>query len=291
MKAVLIIGCGDIGQRVALALRPAQVVGVVATGDSAGRLQRLGIEPVCLDLDQPFSPAQLPAAGRQLCYFAPPPGQGEHDTRVKAVCDALQNDNLPTRVVYISTSAVYGDCGGDWIDEDAPLRPGTARARRRLDAERQWLAWSERTGVPVVVLRVPGIYAPDRLPVRRLREGLTVLAEADSPFTNRIHADDLARICVAALERGRPGTAYNVSDGQPTTMTDYFNRVADRLALPRPPVVDRAAARLVLSPAMRSFLEESKRLDNRRMCEELGVVLMYPDLAAGLAAGDPVNAH
>jgi nucleoside-diphosphate-sugar epimerase len=286
MNAVLIIGCGDIGRRVARALQPAPVTGVVSTSDSAGRLRALGVESVQLDLDKPLSPAQLPAAARQLFYFAPPPAQGEHDTRISRVCEVLQDGNLPTRVVYISTSAVYGDCGGDWIDEDAPLRPGTARGRRRLDAERQWLRWSSRTDVPVVILRVPGIYAHDRLPIRRLREGLPVLAEADSPFTNRIHADDLARVCIAAMHRGQPGAAYNVSDGQPTTMTDYFNRVADRLGLPRPPVVDRTAASQVLSPSMLSFLEESKRLDNRRMRDQLGVELTYPDLAAGLAAAD-----
>jgi len=289
MNAVLIIGCGDIGRRVARALQPALVTGVVSTADSVGRLQALGVDPIQLDLDRLLFPAQLPAAGRQLFYFAPPPGQGERDSRVNRVCDVLQGDNLPTRVVYISTSAVYGDCGGDWIAEDAPLRPGTARGRRRLDAERQWLDWSGRTGVAVMILRVPGIYAHDRLPIRRLREGLPVLAEPDSPFTNRIHADDLARVCIAAMRRGEPGAAYNVSDGQPTTMTDYFNRVADRLGLPRPPVVDRALARQALSPSMLTFLEESKRLDNRRMREQLGVDLMYPDLSAGLAAGDPVN--
>jgi nucleoside-diphosphate-sugar epimerase len=286
MNPVLIIGCGDIGQRVARALWPAPVAGVVAKTDSVRRLQALGIEALQVDLDRPLSSQQLPAGGRELFYFAPPPGQGERDSRVSRVCEVLQDNNLPTRLVYISTSAVYGDCGGDWIDEDAPLRPGTARGRRRLDAERQWLGWSARTGVAVVILRVPGIYAHDRLPVRRLRDGLPVLAEADCPFTNRIHADDLARVCIAAMRRGRPGAAYNVSDGRPTTMTDYFNRVADHLGLPRPPVVDRAVADRALTPSMLSFLEESKRLDNRRMQEQLGVDLLYPDLAAGLAAGE-----
>jgi nucleoside-diphosphate-sugar epimerase len=290
MNAVLIIGCGDIGRRVALALQPTPVAGVVSTTASATRLQVLGIEAIQLDLDRALSPRQLTAGGREVFYFAPPPGQGEYDARVARVCEVLQHDNLPTRLVYISTSAVYGDCGGAWIDEDAPLRPGTARGRRRLDAERQWLSWSGRTGVPVVILRVPGIYAHDRLPIKRLREGVPVLAEADSPFTNRIHADDLARVCIAAMRRGQPGAAYNVSDGRPTTMTDYFNRVADCLGLPRPPVVDRAAAGQVLSPSMLSFLEESKRLDNRRMREQLGVDLMYPDLGAGLAASGPFKA-
>jgi nucleoside-diphosphate-sugar epimerase len=290
MNAVLIVGCGDIGRRVARLLPPTPVAGVVSTADSARRLRAMGVEPIQLDLDGPLSCTQLPGAGRALFYLAPPPGEGERDSRVSRVCAVLQGDNLPTRVVYISTSAVYGDCGGDWITEETPLHPGTARGRRRMDAEGQWLEWSARTGVAVMILRVPGIYAHDRLPIMRLRAGLPVLAEADSPFTNRIHADDLAQVCIAAMRRGQSGAAYNVSDGQPTTMTDYFNRVADYLGLPRPPVVGRAAAREALSPSMLTFLEESKRLDNRRMREQLGVELMYPDLAAGLAASDPGNA-
>ena len=287
MNPVLILGCGDIGLRVARALQPASITGVVRTEDSARRLASQGIEAVQLDLDAPIPAAALAATGCDLYYFAPPPPRGDGDTRVAGVCRVLAGDNLPARVVYISTSAVYGDCGGAWIDETAPLRPATARGRRRLDAERRWLAWSEQSGVAVVILRVPGIYAHDRLPLQRLREGLPVLAETESPYTNRIHADDLARACIAAMRRGRPGQAYNVSDGHPTTMTDYFNQVADRLGLPHPPVVSRAEAQRVLSPSMLSFLGESKRLRNRLMREQLGVELAYPDLAAGLAAGAP----
>ena len=287
MNPVLILGCGDIGLRVVRALQPASITGVVRTEDSARRLASQGIEAVQLDLDAPIPAAALAATGCDLYYFAPPPPRGDGDTRVAAVCRVLAGDNLPARVVYISTSAVYGDCGGAWIDETAPLRPATARGRRRLDAERRWLAWSEQSGVAVVILRVHGIYAHDRLPLQRLREGLPVLAETESPYTNRIHADDLARACIAAMRRGRPGQAYNVSDGHPTTMTDYFNQVADRLGLPHPPVVSRAEAQRVLSPSMLSFLGESKRLRNRLMREQLGVELAYPDLAAGLAAGAP----
>lgn len=284
MNPVLIIGCGDIGRRVAALLAPTPVAGVVQTADSAARLRELGIDALQLTLDVALSPTDLPVQGREVYYFAPPPAQGDTDTRVARLCALWRGAALPLRVVYISTSAVYGDCAGAWIDETAVLQPGTARGRRRLDAERSWLQWGRETGVAVVILRVPGIYAPDRLPVKRLRAGLPVLAEADSPYINRIHADDLAQTCVAAMRRGEPGAAYNVSDGHPTTMTDYFNRIADRLGLPRPPVVGRAAAAQSLSPSMLSFLGESKRLDNRRLREQLGVVLHYPDLATGLSA-------
>ncbi len=284
MNPVLIIGCGDIGVRVASRLAPTAVTGVVKSAPSAERLRALGIEVVQRDLDASSTALELPVQGRQVYYFAPPPPHGELDTRVARVCAAWLGDELPARVVYISTSAVYGDCAGAWIDETAPLRPGTARGRRRLDAESRWLRWSRQTGVAVVLLRVPGIYACDRLPAKRLRAGLPVLAATESPFTNRIHAEDLAQACILAMQRGAAGVAYNVSDGQPTTMTDYFNRVAERLHLPRPPVLDREAAREALSASMWSFLSESKRLDNRRMLEQLGIHLQYPHLAAGLAA-------
>ena len=145
------------------------------------------------------------------------------------------------------------------------------------------LAWQAATGVPVVILRVPGIYGPGKLPLERLRKGLPLLREADSPYTNRIHVDDLIVTCRAAMERGRPGAAYNVSDGQPSNMTDYFNRIADFTGLPRPPTISRDDIDQ-LSPAMRGFMDESKRLSNRRLREELGVTLLYPTLEDGLAA-------
>ncbi len=283
MNSVLIIGCGDIGMRVARLCAPAAVTGVVRSRESLSRLEAENIDARLLDLDALSASDQLPAAGRHVFYFAPPPAHGDTDPRVTAVCSLLQADNLPVKLVYISTTAVYGDCGGRWIDENAALEPSTARGRRRLDAERQLMRWSEKTRVPVVLLRVPGIYAPDRLPVRRLREGLPVLSEKESPYTNRIHADDLAGVCVAAMRHGRAGEAYNVSDGHPTSMTDYFNRVADHLGLARPPAVDRETAERVLSHSMLSFLSESKRLKNTKMLEELGVRLAYPDLKSGLS--------
>lgn len=260
------------------------VTGVVRSQPSVMRLQAYGVDARILDLDAPFSARDLPAAESELYYFAPPPARGAIDPRVAAVCSVLQGGNRPSRLVYISTSAVYGDCGGDWIDESAALRPATERGRRRLDAERQLLRWGKEQQVPVVLLRVPGIYGPGRLPVARLHEGLPVLSTAESPYTNRIYVEDLAHICVAAMRKGRPGEAYNVSDGNPGNMTDYFNRVADALGVPRPPVVNRELARQILSPSMMSFLSESKRLINRKMLDELGVRLRYENLDEGLAA-------
>jgi nucleoside-diphosphate-sugar epimerase len=287
---VFIIGCGDIGRRVAsLELAAGNPVAALVRSEATVRqLRQQGVGVVRGDLDAPESLANLPVHAAVLYYFAPPPAKGTDDPRLKAVLAALSPAVLPKRVVYISTSGVYGDCQGAWIDEDRPLNPQTDRARRRAAAELALRSWSGRHGVPCVILRVPGIYGPGRLPVERIRQGIPVVNEHESPYSNRIHADDLAQACFAAARYGRPGAAYNVSDGHPTTMTDYFCRAADALGLPRPPVISLAEARRVFTPSMLSFLEEPKRLDNRRMIEELQVVLRYPDLASGLADARPL---
>jgi nucleoside-diphosphate-sugar epimerase len=280
---VLIVGCGYVGRRLARQLRAEgrRVTGLVRSADSAAALRQDGMIAIQVDLDGAADLPPLPGAA-ELYYFAPPPGEGEHDPRLERVLAALA-DSLPARIVYISTSGVYGDCAGAWIDESYPLNPTTPRARRRAAAEAALQAWSTATGVPAVILRVPGIYGPGKLPLERLRKGLPLLREEDSPYTNRIHVDDLIAACRAAMVRGTPGAAYNVSDGSPSNMTDYFNRIADVAGLPRPPVVARADIE-ALSPGMRAFMEESKRLDNRRLREELGVELRYATLEAGLQA-------
>lgn len=201
---------------------------------------------------------------------------------MRALLDALTPAHRPRRIVYISTTGVYGDCAGAWITEAHAARPRAERSLRRLDAEETLGAYGARAGVDTVVLRVPGIYGPGRLPIARIRAGEPVVREEEAPYTNRIHADDLARVCVAAMRRGRAGEVYNVSDGHPTTMTDYFFRVADALGLPRPPALPLALAQDRLGDGMRSYLAESRRIDNRKMLAELGVELLYPDLAAGL---------
>ncbi len=281
---IFIVGCGDIGYRVAkLEQTAGQPVSALSRSDlSAAKLNQYGINPIRGDLDKPASLHELPGDVKVLYYFAPPPAEGEDDPRLTALLCALERQTLPRRIVYISTSGVYGDCGGAWVDETLPVNPRSDRGRRRAAAEKCLLDWSGQHGVAVVILRVPGIYGPGRLPVERIRRGIPVLREEESPWSNRIHADDLAQACVLAARKGSAGAIYNVSDGNPTTMTDYFHRVADLFGLPRPPAISMAEARITLGPGILSFLEESKRLDNRRMLEELGVSLRYPDLAKGL---------
>lgn len=270
---MLIAGCGDIGLRAAALLRAAgrEVTGLVRSDQSAQALRDAGIAARIVDLDR--EPAPLDADC--VLYLAPPPSQGSTDPRLRAFLAGLR----ARRLVYVSTSGVYGDCQGRWIDEDEPLKPQTDRARRRADAEAALRAWDGAA----VILRVPGIYGPGRLPLERLRAGLPVIRPEESPFSNRIHADDLARALLHAATRGEPGAAYNVSDGKPTTMADYFTRCARALNLPDPPQVSLEEARRVFTPGMWSFVEESKRLLTARL-RSLGFVPRYPDLDAGLAA-------
>ncbi|QXP84671.1 SDR family oxidoreductase [Methylococcus sp. Mc7] len=285
-RTVLIVGCGDIGSRVArLELAEGHgVYGLARSAETAARLAGQGIAAVGGDLDKPDSLAGLKGGWTTLYYLAPSPAWAVDDPRLAALLEALPATRLPGKVVYISTSGVYGDCGGDWVGEDRPPHPQTGRSRRRWAAEEALTAWSRRHGVTAVILRVPGIYGPGRLPLERLRAGVPVVREEESPYSNRIHADDLAEVCFAAARRPAAEGVYNVSDGRPTTMTDYFYSIADRFGLPRPPAISLEEARRVLSPAMLSFLEESKRLDNGRMLRELHPRLRYPDLERGLAA-------
>lgn len=283
--AVTIVGCGDIGTRVALAYAAEgeHVSGIVRSRQSVGRLLDAGIDGIQVDPDQPAVSAHK-LASRQLFYFAPPPSRGVADSRVGRFIELLREGALPQRVVYLSTTGVYGDCQGAWVDESRPPAPVADRAKRRLDAERRWLAWGERTGCPVVILRVAGIYGPGKLPLERLRGGQPMVAEADAPITNHIHSLDLVKIARIAMQRGVPGEVYNVCDGIPEPMTRYFYRVADFFGLPRPPVISLQEAQQRLSPGMLSYLKESRRLSNRKLLEELGVELDYPDLQKGLAA-------
>lgn len=288
-KGVFIVGCGDIGERVARLwrLRGLMVRALARSKASAERLRSLGIEPCSGDLDQPTSLGDFALAGYVLYYFAPPADGSKEDPRVLAFIAALERQRPPEVIVYLSTSGVYGDHGGAWVDEETPPHPQTERARRRLHAENTLRQWGNRHGVAVVLLRVGGIYGPGRLPIERLQKGLPVLREAECGYTNRIHADDLAAICVAAAEYGGADRIYNVSDGQNGTMTQYFKAVASRLDLPLPPELTLEEARQQLSPAMLSYLTESRRMRNTRMLDELGIILAYPDLASGLAAIDP----
>lgn len=293
MNRVVISGFGDIGMRVALRwqARGASISALCRRPEKFKQLQSLGIEPLSADLDDSASLQTLPTKDVILYHFAPPPAEGTTDPRLQNLLRSIAPGQLPEAVVIISTTAVYGDCNGDWVNEQSPTQPQTERGQRRLDAEQALSLWTCRHRVPGVILRVPGIYAPDRLPVERIKSGAPILREDQSPYTNRIHADDLAMVCVIAAEKASEVAGpeynfvpaiYNVSDGHPGTMSQYFKDIADALGLPRPREISREEAEQVMTRGMLSYLRESRRVDNRKMLNELGVTLQYPDLTAGL---------
>lgn len=283
MNRLLIVGCGDIALRaLPLLVRNYQVFGLVRAAGQAERIAALGATPLMGDLDDPATLQALAGGAELVLHLAPPGESGERDQRSVNLIAAL-SARPPERLVYISTSGVYGDCGGAWVDEDRPVAPQTQRGARRVDAERALLAWGKQGGVAVAVLRVPGIYAAERLPLAQLKRGAPVLRAEDDVYTNHIHAEDLAAICSTALERGAAGRIYNASDDSEMKMGDYFDLVADRAGLPRPPRVTRAAAEAgAISAGLLSFMRESRRLVNTRMKTELGVRLRYPSVQEGV---------
>ncbi len=284
MQQIFIVGCGDIGRMVAAKWleQGANVTALARSEASELNLQGLGVKTVCGDLDHPASLPTLSLPDNLVYYFAPPSPQHEGDPRMENFLNALHRDSLPKRMVYISTSGVYGDTRGEWVTEESPPNPQTARARRRLAAETALRQFGHAQGVEVIILRVGGIYGPGRLPRERLQKALPVLREEECGYTNRIHAEDLVQICLAAAEKGQPDNIYNVTDGHPGNMTQYFNAVAEALGLPKPPAVPLGEAREALSPAMLSYLLESRRMDNNKLLREFGITLRYPNLATGL---------
>jgi nucleoside-diphosphate-sugar epimerase len=285
---LLIAGCGDIGMRVVRLLRGRWRV-LALTSDPARRaeLRAAGAVPVVGDLDDPATLGRLGGLADALLHLAPPPGEGAGDPRTTHLLQALARKGRVQRIVYASTSGVYGDCGGARFDETRAVAPATDRARRRVDAEARLRHHGRAHGVRTTILRIPGIYAADRPgghPRERLARGTPVLAAADDVYTNHIHADDLARACVAALLRGLPQRIVHASDDTELKMGDYFDLAADLCGLPRPPRIARADAAGLLSPVQLSFMSESRRLDNRRLKGELRLRLRYPTVARGLLA-------
>lgn len=288
MRRLLIIGCGDVAQRAVPLLRSRYRI-IYALARSQARvaaLRVLGLMPVAGDLDAPSTLHGLAGIAHDVLHCAPPPGRGSRDTRTAHLIAALAKaKSLPQHFVYISTTGVYGDCAGAWIDETHPLHPQTARAQRRVDAERRLREWGRRSGVGISVLRAPGIYSAERLPLQRLREGTPALQADEDAYTNHVHADDLARMAVAALSFGAPGRLYNASDDSVLKMGDYFDLVADRFGLPRPPRMSRAEAAQRIAPNLLSFMGESRRLSNHRIKRELRLKLRYPTVGDGVPAG------
>ncbi|WP_325346653.1 NAD-dependent epimerase/dehydratase family protein [Xylophilus sp.] len=293
---VLIVGCGDVGLRAATALGAARRRGprLLALTSSPPRvplLRERGIQPLAGDLDAPATLRRLSGLATHVLHLAPPAADAAvwwRDFRTVALLRALSTRTPPRALVYGSTTGVYGDCGGAWVRETRAVAPATPRAVRRVDAERAVRHFGRTSGARAGILRIPGIYASDReggTPRARLARGTPVLAAEDDVYTNHIHADDLARACVAALWRGRPQRVVNVCDHTALRLGDYMDFTADLYGLPRPPRIARAEAERALPTTLLSFMGESRRLDNARLARELRVPLLYPTVAEGLRAG------
>ncbi|NOZ51923.1 MAG: SDR family oxidoreductase [Gammaproteobacteria bacterium] len=287
MKNILIIGFGDIGQRLAQRyanINKVSITGLTRSTNTATTASIPGLSVIKADLDQPQSLQHLPFKNAIVFYFAPPPSKGTTDPRLRRFLTAISSTNLPEKIILISTTAVYGHCDGDWVTESTPVEPQTDRGKRRLDAENALQTWSTTMQRDIVILRVAGIYAANRFPIDRLQQQLPILYEHLSPYSNRIHADDLAMICMAAAENAPDGAIYNVCDGQPSTMSHYFKAVAQALGLPAPPEIDLETAQQVMSKGMISYLNESRRISNQKLLDELGITLNYANLNVALAA-------
>lgn len=284
MQKLLIVGYGDIGARAAALLSHRyRIYGLARNAAGAERVRAQGAMPVPGDLDHVSTLGRLSGLSDVVLHFAPPQHQGRHDLRTRNLLAALaRGKSLPQRLVYISTTGVYGDCQGGEVDELHRICPTTARAVRRADAEDALRHWGQRHGVRVSILRVPGIYAAGRLPLARLQNRIPALREEDDGYINHIHGDDLARIAAAALVRGRPNRVYNASDDAPMKMADYFDLVADHYRLERPRRISRQEAQQEISPGMLSYMSESRRIVNSRIKRELKVKLQYPGVPQGL---------
>ena len=283
---VLIVGCGDVGLRVANTLN--NRVRVLAFTSSPGRvaaLRAVGVVPLVGNLDHVATLKRLAGVADRVLHLAPPPAEGgQQDPRTLGLLRALALRSHPQALVYGSTTGVYGDCAGQWVDETRAVNPTTARAQRRVDAEQHVRKWGQAFGVSTTVLRIPGIYGHNREggARERLQRGMPVLHADDDVYTNHIHADDLARACILALWRGRPGCPINVTDDSDLKMGDYFDLAAELYGMPKPARVSRAEAAKVLGPIVLSFMSESRRLSNQRMKIELGLRLRYPTVEQGL---------
>lgn len=280
---ILIIGCGDIGLRVAKQLsKHYRVFALTSQKSRFSELIQSGALPILGNLDQPESLWRLSDLAQTIIHLAPPQSVGVRDNRTRNLLRILaQGSNTVRRLIYVSTTGVYGDHQGAQVSEVTPVNPQSERAKRRVDAERTLRLWGPAHGVEVTILRVPGIYAADRLPLERLHAKTPALLPHEDAYSNHIHSDDLANLVCAAVYHGKPQRVINACDGGQTKMGDYFDQVADAFALERPPRLPAEQLQKIVSPMLWSFMRESRRVTNTRLAE-LKTPLRYPSVAAFL---------
>jgi nucleoside-diphosphate-sugar epimerase len=282
---VLVVGCGYVGSRLVARLGDAyDITALVRTQDSAAGLQRRGVRTHVIDLDRVRAASTIPERLEQeaIVYLAPPSNAGESDLRLDRF---LQLASVPPRTfIYVSTTGVYGNTDGRPVDESSAVRPATERARRRVSAEEMTRVWCHERRTRRVVLRVPGIYGPGRLPLDRLRRREAAVRENEAGISNRIQVDDLVTACELALRNPDARGIYNVTDGTSVSTTRFLQAVARLAGLPEPPLVSMEEAQLTFSPERLSFINESRRVSNERMLKHLGVALRYANMEDGIRA-------
>jgi len=283
MSKVVIAGCGYVGKKLASYVSEdnRDIVTITRSAESYHHLNK-HYSAYQLDLDQDTSLPDIDLNEASIVYLIPPPAKGVHDTRIQRFLEGLDQSNLPARIILISTTGVYGNCDDNWVTESRVPTPDTDRGLRRLDAENRLIEFSTRHHVSYIILRVPGIYGPDKLPVQRILEKKPVLNLSESPWSNRIHVDDLVQACLQSIRYNGDFHVFNISDGNPSSMTDYFLRVARSRNLPEPPQISEQECEKIFTDNMMSYLRESKKIDNKLMLKELGVRLKYPTLEKGL---------
>ena len=277
--SILIIGCGDIGLRVAKQLsRSHRVFALTSQQSRFQELREVGATPILGNLDQPESLWRLAGLAQTVIHLAPPQNSGNRDCRTRNLIRILaQGSNAVRRLIYISTTGVYGDHRGAKVSEITPVNPQSERAKRRVDAERVLRLWGPANGVAVTILRVPGIYAADRLPIERLESKTPALVAEEDAYSNHIQSDDLARLVCAAVYHGKPQRIINACDGGETKMGDYFDEVADAFGIQRPARLHSSELQKIVSPMLWSFMRESRRVTNTRL-QELKTPLRYPSV-------------
>ena len=277
---IVIAGCGYTGTRIAAKFATGKRRVVAITASSRVPIQNIDSLQVDFDTLQP--PVVLTGDEASVIYLVPPPSDGTEDTRIRNFLNNILGD-VPKKFVLISTTGVYGDFQGAWVDENSPVNPRTDRAKRRLDSELFAADWARKNAVSLVTLRVGAIYGPDRVPLDRLRQGITLPPASSSGFLNRIHVDDLTAICIAAANSNAEGI-FNVSDGQPLKMVEYMNLVAEIFGLPKVIESSQLADLKSHSSALVRYLSESRKIDNNRMLRELSIELRFPSARQGLEA-------
>lgn len=287
-KSSVIVGCGDVGRRLVKHLlanghKSDAILSVVRKSASVKDCQQLGIQVQQCDLDQMLPAMSLSCTN--IYYLVPPNQECDEGKRADNFINTLkQVEQQPNKVVLVSTTGVYGDCAGEWVTEQTPANPQTARGKRRLQLEQQWQAYSASYHVPLVILRVPGIYANSRIPYQRLKAGTPVVDPAECGFSNRIHADDLAMMMYQTMAKAADGSIYNATDGTPGKISEYLQQAAIVAGVAELPIISLQQAQTELSKGMLSYLGESRKISNQKILDELQIELKYPDYKVGLTA-------